>query len=139
TGGRREVRRERPDEAARPAGRAGDGVRHAGRSAVELRLGRDDRRHRRKALPLTHSLPRWVPAGPASTHGSRTDGAGPGRRAARCFAMAPEKLLPEGTLLYREYEAVMPDDRRVMVAVTLDDLWDGSQAAADARTTGAAA
>jgi hypothetical protein len=53
--------------------------------------------------------------------------------------MPAEKLLPEGTLLYREYEAVMPDDRRVTIAVTLDDLWDGSQAAADARTTGAAA
>lgn len=49
-----------------------------------------------------------------------------------------EKLLPAGTLAYREYEALMPDNTRITIAVTLDDLWDGSQAAAGALAHGAA-
>ncbi len=50
-----------------------------------------------------------------------------------------EGLLPEGTLIYREYEAVLTDDTRTMIAVTLDDLWDASKAAQGARADGAAA
>ena len=47
-----EFRQERADEAPRPTGRACHRLRHAGRSAVELRLGRDHRRNRRQADPL---------------------------------------------------------------------------------------
>lgn len=49
----RQVRLERADEAARPAGGVRHGVRHAGGSAVELRLGRDHRRRRREAVPVS--------------------------------------------------------------------------------------
>jgi NAD(P)-dependent dehydrogenase (short-subunit alcohol dehydrogenase family) len=47
-----EFRKERADEAPRPAGRACHCLRHAGRSAVELRLGRDHRRNRGQADPV---------------------------------------------------------------------------------------
>ena len=32
-----------------------------------------------------------------------------------------EKRPPEGTLIYREYEALLPDDTRAPVAVTLSE------------------
>jgi hypothetical protein len=50
-----------------------------------------------------------------------------------------DPLLPGSTLVYREYEALLPDDTRVTVAVTLDDLWDGSDAAMAALAEGAVA
>jgi NAD(P)-dependent dehydrogenase (short-subunit alcohol dehydrogenase family) len=61
---RRQVRLQRADEAARPAGGTRDRLRHVGRPAVELRIGGDDRRHGRKAIPLSS---KWAAALPEST------------------------------------------------------------------------
>ena len=54
---REEFRQTGPDEAPRSARRVGHRLCHAGRSAFELRIRRDDRRHWRKALPVTARRP----------------------------------------------------------------------------------
>ena len=49
---RRELRQAGSDAAAGAAGRTGDRLRDARRSALQLRLRRDDRGHRRQAVPV---------------------------------------------------------------------------------------
>ncbi|MBV8391768.1 MAG: hypothetical protein JOY81_01165 [Alphaproteobacteria bacterium] len=48
----------------------------------------------------------------------------------------PGPQLPGHTLIYREYEALLPCGERTMIAVTLDALWDASGTAAAARASG---